>query len=197
VIKKMNPSESLMSVIEEYNGIGDLVEMIKKILENGADPNYRDMHSSSALEISVEKGYYDVCEILLKFGANPDQYKHEKCDDLMKKHCCGDSRMRINVVKAIEEGFFDILKLLVENGADLNVGWSYYESFGSYKGEGYSALGTKYTPIEICVKKASKEKIDEYKMIFGFLLSNGCKLDAESCAIACEKFGKLFVDDLN
>ncbi|XP_047517308.1 ankyrin repeat domain-containing protein 54-like [Pieris napi] len=47
-------------------------ELVEKLLQAGADPNYTDKHLRSPLHLAACRGYTDVVKILIKYGANPN-----------------------------------------------------------------------------------------------------------------------------
>lgn len=86
-------------------------DMIALLLENGADPNIQDEDGITALyEISYENDDIDrikCIELLLKYGADPNI----QC--FMNK--------RTPFMLAVKNNDFDIVKILLENGADPNI----------------------------------------------------------------------------
>ncbi|KAI9926349.1 hypothetical protein MW887_004113 [Aspergillus wentii] len=55
--------------LEEAATCGDLFT-VQLLLNNGADPNYRDREGWSAIHWATEEGHWDVVLLLLKYGAN-------------------------------------------------------------------------------------------------------------------------------
>lgn len=45
-------------------------EIVKLLLEQGANPNLRDSHGYTPLQIAIEQGYDDLAELLRQYGAN-------------------------------------------------------------------------------------------------------------------------------
>lgn len=52
----------------------DSLPIVKKLLEKGADPNQTDIHGRSPLEVGAYYGLFDICKILLEYGARIDEY---------------------------------------------------------------------------------------------------------------------------
>jgi len=48
------------------------VEVVKRLLQAGADPNYQAQHGDTPLHLAVERGSVELIVILLKHGANPE-----------------------------------------------------------------------------------------------------------------------------
>lgn len=85
-ILESNNVDELVSYIEEHdvnqeiNGASLLywavflnqVQMLKKLLELGADPNKKDLHGRSPLEVGAYFGFYKVCHLLLEYGAKTE-----------------------------------------------------------------------------------------------------------------------------
>ncbi|WP_339216991.1 ankyrin repeat domain-containing protein [Ornithinibacillus sp. FSL M8-0202] len=81
-----NNVDELVSYIDEHdvnqeiNGASLLywavflnqAQIVKKLLELGADPNKKDLHGRSPLEVGAYCGFYNVCKLLLVFGAKTE-----------------------------------------------------------------------------------------------------------------------------
>lgn len=48
------------------------LKAVKTLLSSGANPNIKDAHGMSALEIAVLNGNYEIVELLVSHGAKPD-----------------------------------------------------------------------------------------------------------------------------
>lgn len=48
------------------------VEKVESLLQEGVDPNSRDVQHRCALHIACSKGYVDIVDLLLKFGGDPN-----------------------------------------------------------------------------------------------------------------------------
>ncbi len=66
---------------------------------------------SEAMRVACEKGYTDVVNVLLKFGANPNGISRSTLG----------SRQYAPIYIAAENGYIDIVKVLIEFGADVHV----------------------------------------------------------------------------
>lgn len=85
-------------------------EKVIQLIENGADVNYKDSFSNDALYYAVAHCKVDITGYLLKHGANINSVYSE-----------GKNILHITVEAECEDkGFFNIVKLLVSNGVDLN-----------------------------------------------------------------------------
>ena len=102
-------------------------EVVKLLLDNGADPN----GGSYLLETAVEKGYTEIVRLLLKKNARPSHYVlgfaahdgHRKIVELLLDKWGGSNLFDEAVLSyalsnAVEGGDINIVELLVNNGAD-------------------------------------------------------------------------------
>ena len=83
-------------------------EIAKLLLENGAEPNLHATNPSkvNALHSAVAKENYELCKILIDYGANVNATQMQSVTAL---HA------------ATHRGNLKLIKLLVENGAEINV----------------------------------------------------------------------------
>lgn len=114
------------------------IETMRFLLDNGADVNGGKRSTFTPLDRTVMDNRADLVQYLLDNGAEADSVG---TDD-------GYTPSRPLTV-AIQNGYFDIVKILVEHGADLN-----------YK-EGWTS--GKDTPLEIAEKEKSQHIIDYIK----------------------------------
>ncbi|MBA8667986.1 ankyrin repeat domain-containing protein [Holosporaceae bacterium 'Namur'] len=95
--------DSLLTKAVEYRNI----DLAKYFLEIGADPN-----PFGALYHAVKINHKDLVDLLLKYDANPNVY-YDYC---------------VPLVTAAFWGYKDIVKILLDHGADTNIkdrsGWS-------------------------------------------------------------------------
>ncbi|MGR8922057.1 MAG: ankyrin repeat domain-containing protein [Gammaproteobacteria bacterium] len=88
-------------------------QAVKRLLENGADPNARGMANRTALQYAAEKNRIAVARVLLDAGADVDGYD--------------DSRLT-PLVMAADRGYTKLAALLIGRGADVNIqhrqGWT-------------------------------------------------------------------------
>ena len=91
----------------------DIVELL---LKRGADPNIKNICGESALHIASRKGLKDVCDLLLHYGADINMKENlPRCE-------------RTPLIEATENEHMEVVKLLCDRGADVNLcdckGWS-------------------------------------------------------------------------
>lgn len=75
-----------------FNSINN-INIVKKLLKNGADPNIQNKNGSTVLEESIIWGIYDIAKLLLENGADPNlnnglsmfyaMHKHNKFIELL------------------------------------------------------------------------------------------------------------------
>ncbi|KAJ5169200.1 uncharacterized protein N7482_004794 [Penicillium canariense] len=83
------------------------IEIVKLLLDKGADPNINEVHSGrTPLYYAAEKGYNEVVKLLLDKGANPNT--NEVRDGRTPLHC------------AVGKGYNEVVKLLLDKGANPN-----------------------------------------------------------------------------
>ncbi len=82
------------------------VELVKLLLDNGADFNVRNKYGESPLHKACSEGHGSIVELLLKCGANPNVQ---------------NGRGKSPLYRACSEGHDGIVKLLLEHGADPNM----------------------------------------------------------------------------
>ena len=91
----------------------DHVEVVRVLLEGGANVEMANAHQRTALYMAAWSGYLEVCRLLLDWGAKVDRQEKWKETPL---HC------------AARWGYLSVVKLLVERGADDKVmnddGWT-------------------------------------------------------------------------
>ena len=111
------------------------IETIKYMVKNGADVNGGKKRISTPLDGAVRANRADIVQYLLDNGADADFVGTDN----------GYTPSRALTV-AIQNGFFDIVKILVDHGADL----AYHEGWASGKD----------TPLEIAKNRGSQNIID-------------------------------------
>ena len=82
------------------------VEVVKLLLEHGANPNARDMYGVTPLHLAARKGHVEITKLLLEHGADPNA----------KEKLGGETPLYWAVV----HDRIDTAKLLLEHGADPN-----------------------------------------------------------------------------
>lgn len=96
---KKKPDDSLNHAAK--NG---KLEIVKLLLENNRDPNYKDSGGDTALTLAAEHGHKEIVELLLENGAD----KNSKNGD-------GDSAL----ILAVQKGYPSVVSVLLANGADI------------------------------------------------------------------------------
>jgi ankyrin repeat protein len=82
-------------------------EIVRILLDAGANPNLTDFSNQSALMWAAFKNHPDIVDLLLKFNANPE----------IKESGSGQTALISSVIRQQEK----IVKLLLEHGADPNL----------------------------------------------------------------------------
>jgi len=85
---------------------GGHLEVVKLLLEHGADPNVKNRDGKTPLHNAASEGHLEVVKLLLERGADPNV----KDDD-------GNTPLH----NAAWRGHLEVVKLLLEHGADPNV----------------------------------------------------------------------------
>ena len=60
--------ESMMDRASTKKVVSDMTQMVKLLLENGADPNIRDDKNKTALMEAKEKGHSEIAKLLIQAG---------------------------------------------------------------------------------------------------------------------------------
>ena len=120
------------------------IEVVKILIENGADINAKDNGGTTALmNASTEDDYinYEICKLLIENGANVNDKDLQGANaliygstflkwDLSIIKLLIDSGIEINtqnkdgytaLMEATISGNYETVKLLIENGADINI----------------------------------------------------------------------------
>jgi ankyrin repeat protein len=82
------------------------VEVVRVLLEGGANVEWTNKHQATALHAAAYKGQLDVCRLLLDSGAKVNPVARWKLTPLHN---------------AARQGHFSVVKLLVERGADVGL----------------------------------------------------------------------------
>ncbi|EAW19824.1 ankyrin repeat domain-containing protein [Aspergillus fischeri NRRL 181] len=115
--------------------------VVRILLEKGADPNARRYDNMPALCIAVTKGFTEIVEMLLDMGALTD---------------LGGSWIRTPLQEAVRKNRFKITRLLLQKGAEANVGSQTYRDL---------------PPLFMAVA-------DGYERLLGLLLKHGANPNA-------------------
>lgn len=100
---KYNDDYTLLHCVCEYNGNYELAE---KLLKNKINIDEIDRWERTALMVSCYYNYYEITELLLKYGANIN-YISENYNETPLRLACTNENSKI-------------IKLLINNGAKLN-----------------------------------------------------------------------------
>jgi ankyrin repeat protein len=123
----------------------DLVEIVKLLLEYGAEVNVRNENGETPLHSASTNGQFEITNLLLKneadVNARNENGETPLCEVASKyfKHCRREnSNFSERDHKEYCQIFFKIIELLVENGADVDVeynrdnGWSLLHGASCY-----------------------------------------------------------------
>jgi len=110
------------------------VEIVRLLLSHGADPDLEDGSHRTALSEAITKGHVDIALLLLDSGANPDvpdlhssvlegaavRGQYNVVGSLVR-HGADLTRFGGDALRAAAwKGFTDIVRLLLDNGVDVN-----------------------------------------------------------------------------
>jgi len=113
-------------------------EIVKYLIQNGANINVSNGAGNTPLIYASTHGYYDIAKLLLENGADVNEYMEYGYSALYFASLHGnleivklliDFGAEINssedsaLAEACYQGHFDVVKLLIENGADINAGY--------------------------------------------------------------------------
>lgn len=103
-LSKKQKGGDLNSELLEASMEGDL-EMVKRLLEQGADINQANSAGDTPLYVASEMGHVEVVRILIENGADINQ---------------AESNGQTPLMIAVESGHFEVVEALLEYGANLN-----------------------------------------------------------------------------
>ena len=92
----------LLGVLTRRGSEEKVVDIVRRLLEHGADPNIREDNQSTALHHASFRGSLEAARLLLSYGAKVDEK---------------DKKGRTPFQVAASKGHEELTKLLVENGA--------------------------------------------------------------------------------
>jgi ankyrin repeat protein len=101
--RQITGNTSLSLILEYRVWTGEVVDIVHRLLEHGADPNIPDNDHRTALHEASSRGLLDATRLLLSYGAKIDEK---------------DSSGRTPFQLAASKGHDDITKLLLEYGAE-------------------------------------------------------------------------------
>lgn len=99
------PDGSIPIMLAIRTGNPDFIRVLNK---HGAKTSIRDMNSHTCLWVSIEENHHNLLPVLIQCGANPNAPEDEKT---------GESIMHL----AAKSKQGDIVDIMIENGADVNV----------------------------------------------------------------------------
>ncbi len=158
-------------------------DMVKLLVENGADINYKNESGYDALCYASSKSYFKIRDYLLEHGADKTNFIDTSLIDASIKGDLERVYQLINIVdvnlrnydgksallEACLNGYFEIAKKLIDNGADINLkDYDYDAPFletGAYK--------LFKTLLMRCVETNNIEAVS-------FLLSKGANVDEQT-----------------
>ena len=185
------------------------LEMCKLLLQKFKYKKFEDLYHVCSLRISCEKGNFEICKLLIENGAKPDEYDSIGNFPFAVVVSCGNIKLCNLFVKnvrninqkyrgrtllfiACERGHIEICKLLLENGADVNlisgrgveqstalhisIEFKYFEISKlliEYGANINIKDGCKLTPLELCVKNNYVNDIEFVK----FLIEKGANIN--------------------
>ncbi|TGO66537.1 hypothetical protein BOTNAR_0059g00190 [Botryotinia narcissicola] len=164
--KAHNTSPLQLAVICGHTNI------VKLLLEKGAEPDYQSSHMIPLMTASSE-GQLSIVELLLEYGAKID---------------CRDSSNETPLMVAIHKGYLDMVKLLLERGAKVDYKSGYRTPLAIASSEGHLNIvellleygaeidrrdSSDETPLMIAIHKG-------YLDMVKLLLERGAKVDYKS-----------------
>ena len=95
------------------------IEAANFLLGNGARIDLANRHGETPLFVAVAAGNLDMVAMLLERGANPDSIEQDNRRNrlALAKHAMGKNSV---LITAVQKGYLDVAKRLVEAGADVN-----------------------------------------------------------------------------
>lgn len=101
---------------KKYNSIADAYSeskveddnwnIIRNMIENGADVNVLNKQGGSMLASAIFWKHYDIAELMINKGANPNVNGNDKLSPLYQSICAQE---------------YDLVELFIEKGADVNI----------------------------------------------------------------------------
>jgi ankyrin repeat protein len=102
LLNEMGRTPLYVALLVPISPKGKDIDVVRRLLEHGADPNARDNDLSTPLHVASSRGQVEVSCLLLSHGANVDEKD-------------GEGRTPLQV--APSEGHVEIIKLLSDHGA--------------------------------------------------------------------------------
>lgn len=106
LLSKAGVSCILVATLNKFMIFLGYEKFTKMLLENGADPNLRNIHGSSALHAAANNGNENIVNLLLENGA-----------DVELANKIGFTSLHV----AVSKGFENIVEILINNDANVNV----------------------------------------------------------------------------
>ena len=121
----------------------NLIDSVRQLLYYGADPNVANFNGETALHLAAEGGHYEICRELLSFeddvnvvnnmGKNisrddTDSASESRSSDVTDTPSINKSQANSKDIngetplhRAASKGFINVIKTLLNNGADINI----------------------------------------------------------------------------
>lgn len=160
------------------------INVVKVLIENGANVNAKDKYGITPLMYASENGHFEIAKLLIEKGAdiNAKNWRLEIAKLLAEKgadissvpstgHKCGFSEGGATpLLFAVLNGHYDIAKLLISRGSDINV----------KDNEGITTLIAAQAPTR-CASVGSSGKNSEtiIKMV-QILIENGANINTKT-----------------
>jgi hypothetical protein len=132
--KTINNNNNKALTLSSFNGH---TEIVRLLLEHGADPNMENTNGDTPLLISSNNGHTEISKLLLEHGADPNIENtntplnlaavkgHTEIAKLLLEHGAEPNILINNttaLISATHKEYTEIVKLLLEHGADPNIG---------------------------------------------------------------------------
>lgn len=147
------------------------IDVVRELLDEGADPNEIDRLGSTALHFAAEKGYWDIARLLLERNASP---KIKNASDTMPLHLAVQKRHRQvaqlllecdgSLVNFSNRGMEYPIHLAAENG-DIEM----VQLLLTFKANTSNVCSLNLTALHIAVKDGNREMCEvllEYDKIY-------------------------------
>jgi ankyrin repeat protein len=93
---------ALYSALDGYDSEGQVVEIVRRLIEQGADPNIRNISHKTPLHLASSRGFLEAARLLLSYRAKVDEK---------------DKEDKTPFQVAASKGHDELAKLLLEHGA--------------------------------------------------------------------------------
>lgn len=94
---------------------GNNIEVVKQLIENGADPNEKDLYGATAFHFAAKEGYVNIVKLLIEKGADVSIKVNYDDDE------SGTPPSETGLMLASRNGHTDVMQLLLAaKGVDVN-----------------------------------------------------------------------------